>query len=270
MNLFKKLQSLRKKKIGLALGGGGAKGYSHIAFLQVLDELEIQPSMVAGTSIGALIGALYCSGTPADKLAELFPKPKITEYSALVDLSLFPKHGFVKGDKIIEYFKKKVGIENFAKLKIPLKVVATDFWKMEEKVFQTGNLGEAVRASISIPGIFEPIKINDHIYVDGGVTNPLPYDLLQKECDLVIAIDVTGHIDKNNQEIPSIFESIFTSFQIMQDSLIDAKLEAAKPDIFMQPKLENFNILDFHLLQDILESVKPDIEKFREKIKNLK
>jgi NTE family protein len=269
MNLFKKIHNLRKKKIGLALGGGGAKGYSHIAFLKVLDELKIKPNMVAGTSIGALIGALYCAGTPAEKLAELFPKPKISEYSALIDLSLFPKHGFVKGDKIIDYFQKKVGITTFSKLEIPLKVVATDFWKMEQEIFQTGNLGQAVRASISIPGIFEPVKINDKIYVDGGVTNPLPYDLLTQECDLVIAIDVTGHVNEDSQELPSVFESIFSSFQIMQDSLIDAKLETCKPDIFMRPELEGFNILDFHLMQEILESVQPDIAEFRNKLKDL-
>jgi NTE family protein len=263
------MQQLRKKKIGIALGGGGAKGFGHIAFLKVLDELEIKPTMVAGTSIGALIGALYCAGTPADKLAALFPKPKIKEYSALIDLPFFPHHGFVKGDKILDYFQKTVGIQDFSELKIPLKIAATDFWKMEEKIFQTGNLGKAVRASISIPGIFEPVKIGDKIYVDGGVTNPLPYDKLEKECDIVIAIDVTGQIDDESPKIPSVFESILASFQIMQGSLIDTKLETQKPDIFIRPQLEGFNILDFHLMQEILESVQTDVEKFREKLSKL-
>ena len=261
----------KKKSIGLALGGGGARGLAHIGFLKILDDLSIKPSMVAGTSIGAMIGALYCSGLTADQIEITLSDLNLLKWSKLLDISWLSRRGFIRGERIVSLFKTELKIERFEDLAIPLKVIATDFWKKQEIVFDSGYILEAVRASISIPGIFEPIKIENRIYIDGGAVNPLPYDHLLGACDFIIAIDVSGsnNDSEKNTSKPTIFDGLLSTYSIMEEAIINNKMKIYKPDIYIKPNLRNIELLDFHKKDEILKIINDDVLEFKDKLKKI-
>ncbi|MEW6516031.1 MAG: patatin-like phospholipase family protein [candidate division FCPU426 bacterium] len=255
-------------RIGLALGGGGAKGIAHIAFLKILDELGLRPGIIAGTSMGALIGALYAFGHSGKEIERIFTDLKLVDFINLTDLTLGAKYGLIRGDKIIKTLEKLVQKKSFEDLKIPLKVIATDFWSREEVILDHGSLTEAVRASISIPGIFEAVVTGGRVLIDGGVVNSLPYEILRGDCDLLIAINVLGEIAPGTGRVakPTLPEAILNTFQIMEIAGLARKLERSRPDIYLSPKLLNIQILDFHKVRPILASVTDDAARFREQM----
>ncbi len=258
----------KMKKIGVALGSGGAKGLAHIYFLKVFDEMGIRPSMISGTSMGALIGALYASGLSAGDIETLYSKMSRTEMTKLIDFSLTRKHGLVKGHKLMSWFENISSCKTFDDLKIPLKVVATDFWSRKAVVIEEGSLSDAVRASISIPGIFEPKQIGNTVLVDGGLSNPVPYDLLRDECDIIVAIDVLGSESERSEyhELPSIFECIVSSFQIMHASIEKNKEKGAAPHIHVRLSLPTVGILEFHRLSEVSKQVEEEVSRFRKEL----
>ena len=262
----------RKKKkqvsLGIALGGGGARGVAHIAFLKVLDELGIRPGMITGTSIGALIGALYASGMKAESIEERFRSIKFIDRIRLIDLYWGGKEGLIKGRRIHSLLDELTGGRTFGQLEIPLKVVATDFWNSSEVVIGEGPVSDAVRASISIAGVFEPFVIGRKVLIDGGSSNPLPYDILPHSCSIRAAIDVTGvkvPCD-DGVELPNIAECMIASFQVLQTSLIESKLRNSKPDLYIKPQLENIGTLDFSKADEILSATEKHAEDFRSEL----
>jgi len=255
------------KKIGLALGGGGARGLCHIEFCRALDDMGLQPSIISGTSIGSIIGGFYASGMSGAAMKALAGEIGLLDYGKMIDLSLRSHSGIVKGKRVAEFFEKHLPVKTFEELKIPLKVVATDFWKRQQVVFQSGKLIPAIRASISIPALFEPVKIDGIVMIDGGAINPLPYDIIRNECDLLIAIDVSGTtMPSKNHPLPTIFESIMNTFHIIESALIENKMKLLQPDVYIKPALENIQILDFHRQKEIMDSVKDDVAMFKEEL----
>lgn len=254
----------KELKIGLALGSGGAKGLSHIAFLKVLDEMGVKPAIISGTSIGALIGSFYAAGMVGKEIEKLFDDMDIRKMSGMVDISLFGGSGFLKGKKVENFLTSNLPVKKFSKLAIPLKVVSTDFWKREQVVFESGDLVTAVRASIAVPVVMEPMQLKGKILTDGGTVNPLPYDLIRDDCDILIAIDVSGEkVPEQHDPIPNMLENVFSTFQTMQASIVHCKMKISKPDILVQPKLANFQLMDFYRKDEIFEGVKEDVERFR-------
>jgi NTE family protein len=258
------------KKIGLALGGGGARGLCHIRFLQVMEKLNITPVIISGTSIGAIIGAFWAGGTSAEELLKLIENINFAKLTKLFDFSIFGGSGLIKGKAVVEFFEQNLKIKTFEELKIPLKIVATDFWNRKEVIIEKGDIVTAIRASSSIPGLFNPEERNGIILTDGGATNPLPYDLLCAECDAIIAIDVSGERSKNDKtKKPQMFESILDTFLIMERSIVENKMKNSKPDLYIKPKLENFELLDFHKHEEILKSVDKDVKTFETQLQEL-
>ena len=261
----------KRGKIGLALGGGGARGLAHVPMLEVLDELSIKPDYIAGTSIGAVIGVLYASGMSGLQIRDLIDRLTVSKdeswLSSLFDTS--EKHwwsliemelgrgGLVKSDAFISFLEKKVGATRFEQLKIPLKVVATDFWKREQIVFENGNLGHAIQASIAIPGLFSPVQHNGRVLVDGGLVNPVPYDLLFDDCELVIGIDVSSTGNPNTGIEPGYLDTLFDTMQIMQTSIIREKLKYRRPDIFIRPGIEDVRVHEFDRADEIYRLARP-------------
>ncbi|MGE4489295.1 MAG: patatin-like phospholipase family protein [Kiritimatiellales bacterium] len=254
-------------KIGLALGGGGARGLAHIHVLEVLDELGVRPHRIAGTSIGALLGALYASGLSGREIRDIIcawqpPRPEkrgglldrhdLRRWASLIDPS-FGRSGLLKGEKVIRFLAETIRCTTFEKLEIPLYVTAADFGDASEVVFKSGDLLSAVRASIAIPGVFTPVERNGRLLLDGGVVNPLPYNLLQKECDLVIAVDVGGVREVDEKHRPTFFDTIIGGFEIMEASMIRYRVAANPPDIYLQPALKRIGLMDFHKSEQILE-----------------
>ncbi len=265
MGLFNFLGS-KKTRLGITLGGGGARGFAHIAFLKVLDELHLRPAVISGTSMGALIGALYASGHNALGIERIFKELNWLDIVSLTDISwLHAQEGLVRGDKISQMLAKLTQNKKLEELSIPLKIVATDYWQQEEVVFTQGSVVEAVRASISLPGIFVPAVVNKRVMVDGGVVNSLPYEIIRQECDVLVAVDVLG--DKwqggDAQKRPGIFDTIFSTFQIMQAAGVETKLKLSKPDYYIRPAMKNIELLDFQQIDAILAAVQSDAAAFK-------
>lgn len=256
------------KSIGLALGGGGARGFCHIAFLKVFDELGIKPKIISGTSIGSIIGSFYAAGMSADAMEDMLESIGFKEITKMMDLNILQDTALFKGEGIEEFIEDNLPVNTFEECKIPLKIVATDYWRSEQVVFESGNLIEAIRASMSLPGVFRPVEHQGRILIDGGAVNPVPYDIIQNECDICIAIDVAGtRAPKKNHALPNMFETILSTFEIMQDSIVENMNRVDRPDIYLKPDLINVGVLEFYKFKQILKSVDKDVDAFRETLK---
>ena len=268
-----------EEKIGLALGGGGAKGISHVLVLEALEELEIKPSYVTGTSIGALIGAMYCAGMPTTEMREIFLEFSLKENESLKHIVTrkhifkwldfiapqFRGRGLIRVENLLSYLFESVHATRFSELEIPLQVVASDFWSRCQVILDKGALIPAIRASMSLPGLFEPVKIRNRILIDGGAVNPVPFDILPDDCDLTIAIDVIGERTVS-MSIPSLSEAVFNTYQIMQKSIIREKLELMPPDIYFEPNLVDIRVLEFYRAGEIFKLAHKPKEQLKRKI----
>jgi NTE family protein len=270
-------------RFGLALGGGGARGLAHVLMLEVLDELGVTPHRMSGTSIGAILGALYCAGHSAQEIKDLVEslirmenkelehalvKLKIFEWIELIDPEL-GKGGLINADHFMGFLHKAIRQSRFEELRIPLQVVATDYWSGEQVAFGSGELLPAVRASMALPGVFSPVEHDDRLLVDGGAVNPLPFDLLGNDCSAIIAIDVTGTLQTRTHVTPAFFDSIFRTFRVMGHAIIEEKLKRQPPDIYIKPDLRNLRTLDFEKYEEIYRQAAPAKEEFRRELDNL-
>ncbi|MBU0472890.1 MAG: patatin-like phospholipase family protein [Bacteroidetes bacterium] len=266
------------KKIGIALGAGGARGLAHIIILEVFEELGIKPHIISGSSIGAIVGAAYASGMTTKemkssveelilskdfKLMEFYKKYDVFKIIDMLGVSISTS-GFFKGDRFITYFKEKVKTYKFTDLEIPIKIVATEYWNKKEHHFTSGNLIDAVRASYALPALFTPMKIKDALYYDGGMVNPLPYDIIQKECDYIIAVDVSSKKGISSKDVPNALDSLFAAFQIMQNSILKEKLKSSKPNIMLEIDIKDVRMFEFNKVEAIWKEAK----KYKKILKN--
>ncbi len=269
-------------KIGLALGGGGAKGLAHITMLEVFDELNIRPHRIAGTSIGAVMGALYASGLKAKEIREGVQKMIISKgdsfkaalkkrdalkWLQFMDLE-FKGHAIFKGDRFIEFLFSAMEIPTFEALEIPLRIVATDFWASRQVVLESGELKPAVKASMGLPGVFTPVTIDNRVLIDGGSVNPVPHDLLL-DCDVVVAIDVMGTPKDEGKKMPNLFRAVLATFDIMQNSIIKEKLEKDPPAIYIKPEIRGIDLLDFYKANEVYAQAAPARAMLREQLQRL-
>lgn len=219
---------MKKPKIGVALGSGGAKGFAHIGVLKVFEEEGVPIDMMAGSSMGALACALYGVGHNWESMKKLAIAFNRLHY---LDLTV-PKTGLINGRKVTGLIKAITHQKRFEDCRLPIGIVATDLKTGERVVFKKGWLYEAVRASISIPGIFTPVKIGGKILVDGGVIDRVPATVVRDMgADIVIAVDVGGFTPK--QDIRTIFDVITLSIDIMQEQIV--KLQQSSANIVLKP-----------------------------------
>ena len=245
-------------RIALALGGGGARGLAHVVVLQALEELGLRPVALAGASIGALIGAAYAGGMPAQAIREYllatlgnrtqlmagFMRARVGKFSdllkggganpVLIDARICMK----------EFLPREVP-DTFADLKIPLQVVATDFHACKQVVFESGAVSPSVAASIAIPGLFRPVEYEGRVLIDGGAVNPLPYELLFDRAELVVAVDVTFGGRMRSRRMPTVLGAVFGAAQIMQGSITAQKLRQQPPHLLLRPDVRRFGVLQF-------------------------
>jgi len=257
MNPLKK----RKKKVGLALSGGAARGFAHIGVLDVLQKEGIPIDMIAGTSAGAIIGAVYASCRDSEIVKTHALSIDWKKMASLFDLS-FRMSGLLKGRKIEKSLAEYIGGDvHFSDLKIPFACVATDIDTGEEIVITTGSVPEALRATISVPGIFSVAKRGDRYLVDGGLTTPVPVDTVrQMGADFIIAVNVNPRVtDRIGQSTekrikarkePNIFhimmQSIYiTTYTVARNSLADA-------DIVIEPDLKGIGAADFQKASEMI------------------
>lgn len=266
--------------IGLALGSGGAGGLAHIAMLQVFDELELQPDRIAGTSIGAVIGGLYAAGLSAAEIRTIFEEFGGSSLDALSRLvqadSELPldqvvsfdlgSGGLLDSGGFLEFLAGKIDARTFDDLVIPLEVVATDYWSGESVVLRQGDLFTAIEASMAVPGLFSPVRQGEQLLIDGGSSRPLPFDLLKERHDLVIAIDVTGSRAPEESDQVELTDLLFSTFEIMQQSIIAARMDIGRPDIYIKPELDQIRMLHFNRIKTILSQAEPAAQNLRRQL----
>jgi NTE family protein len=271
------------KKIGLALGGGGAKGLAHVPMLEALDELGVRPHRIAGTSIGAVMGALYASGisgariregvrgmviSKGDSFREALKKRDALRWFEFLDVDL-RRGGLFKGDKFIEFLYSQMHAATFEELQIPLSVVATDFWTSEQVILESGDLLSAVKASMGLPGVFTPVKRDGRVLIDGGGVNPVPHDLLA-DCDITIAIDALGRMQPDAPEqIPNLARAVLATFDIMQNSIVLAKRQLHPPSVYIRPTIVGIDLLEFFKAEEIYDQAAAERDRLVAELKRL-
>jgi NTE family protein len=271
-------------KIGLALGGGGVRGFAHIPILETLDDLGIKPSIVAGTSMGAIIGALYVSGMSGKEIREHIYRHLILKDDTWRDIiakkgdllkwvtafsAEFPRGGFINPQGFFGHLFSEIKKRTFEELEVPLLVIATDYWSGEEIVFETGDLLPAIQASMAVPGVFAPVCIAGKVLVDGGVVNLVPYDHLLERAEFTIAVDVSKARNPGKYEIPGALESVLGVFNIMQASALAEKMKYRKPDIYVHPEIQGVRMLDFSKTEDVFLQAAPAVELLRKQLESM-
>jgi NTE family protein len=248
--------------------------------LEAFDELGLRPKIIAGTSIGAVIGAAYASGMAAreiraqmqeilsgrlDLMRDLFTARART--LPRVSRIFSPMNAVLSPQAVLEIIYPTRVARDFADLEIPIKIVATDFYALDARVFETGSLRQAVAASMALPAIFEPIVVDGRAYVDGGLVNPLPYDLVREGCDITVAIDVSGvPVPAPNRAHPTATESLFAASFIFERTIIREKLKTQQPDVLIQAGTSHFQLLDIWKIDDILAAAIPAKEDLKVKL----
>lgn len=255
----------REPRVGIALGAGGANGLAHILMLEALDELSVTPHRISGSSIGAVIGALYASGRTGTELRRLVERfilsPNEDWLHEMIDRDALRwidflelevgDGGLLSSQGFVSFLYESIECENFAELAIPLKVTAADLWERTEVVLDSGNLLRAIKASMALPGLFRPIEIGGRVLIDGGTINPVPYDLLLDDCDIVIGIDVIGERTRHPGESPAYFETVFNSVKVMQHAITSEKLRCRRPSIYLAPDIVDVRALEFYRAEEV-------------------
>lgn len=228
----------RLPRIGLALGGGAARGFAHIGVIQVLEEHGIRPDLVVGTSAGSLVAAMLASGKTGPEMAAL---AQGMDEGAITDWS-FPARGFIRGEALARYVRDITGNRAIEQMKLSLGIVATDLDSGEPVLFQRGDTGAAVRASSAVPAVFQPVRIGGREYVDGGLVSPVPVRFArQMGAEMVIAIDISSAPDGN--PTGDVMKMLLQTFAIMGRSINRFELKDA--DVVLRPALAGVSSADF-------------------------
>jgi NTE family protein len=237
--------NVQHPKIGLALGSGGARGFAHVGVLKALENADIKVDYIAGSSMGALVGAFYGAGHNPDslyKMATMFKRKYYLDYTV-------PKMGLISGNKIRQLVRVLTHGKQLENLVPPLSVVATDLLKGEKVVYQKGSIADAVRASISIPGIFVPFQIEDRLLVDGGVIDRVPVSVVKDMgAEVVIGVDISHY--NNEAKVSSLFDVFWQSIDIMQREMV--KHIELNVDILIRPMVEQFSPTTFTNVEEII------------------
>lgn len=240
------VEAKRIPAIGIALGGGFARGIAHIGVLKVLEEEGIPVRMVAGTSVGALIGAAYCSGLTIDELEAVADKVRFTNFARWT----LSRYGFANNDRMVSFLARTLKVQTFEELRIPLGVTATDFNTGEGAVFDSGSIIDPVRASCAYPGMFLPVEIRGRWLVDGMLSHPVPTHPLRKMgADRVLAVHLRGKWSGTSAP-RHLFDVIGQSFAIAQDMMSSVWRSAA--DIVIEPDVAGFDYDDFKRAGDLI------------------
>lgn len=270
----------KRPTIGLALGGGGARGLAHILMLEVFDEFGLKPAIIAGTSIGALFGAAYASGLSA-RLIRAHTEEVLAQRLGLARyllaarsepvqrlLNILPiRSSLLKPELLLDQMLPSKVARRFNQAAIPLKLVATDFYAQDQVVLSEGDLRSAIAASMALPALFSPVTREGRLLMDGGLVNPLPFDLLKGEADIVVAVDVSGaSLGRGDLSQPSALSALVSSTQILQRSIVREKLKSQQPDIYVDVEVDEFHVLEFHRFREVMTAAGQAKEQLRRQL----
>lgn len=270
------------KDFALALGGGGARGLAHVVVIESLDELGIKPVAIAGASIGAVIGAAYAAGLSGKEIRRYavdLAHDRAAVMSRLMrsraaGLNKLFGAGFgdatrLDGEKLCQQFLPEQLLGDFQSLQIPLLVVASDLYRRREVIFTEGSLKSALAASIALPTIIRPVVDGDRILVDGGATNPLPFDLLRGRAEVVVAVDISGPPVEDKRDVPNALECLYATVLVMAHSITAEKLKHSAPSIVIKPNVGSFRTLDFFRASAILRAAEAGKAEIKDQLRRL-
>lgn len=266
------------KSFALALGAGGARGLAHIAVIEALDQLGLRPTAIAGTSIGAMVGASYAAGLTGKAIrrhaldlafnrAEVIRRLMGARAVALSSVlsAPFSNPVLLDPDKFCAAFLPEGVPQDFSDLRIPLVLVAADLHERREVVFTSGPLRPAIAASMAIPGLVRPLELDGRVLVDGGAVDPLPFMQVRGQADIVVAVDCSGNHGERGK-IPGPWESVFATITVMSQAIVAEKLKQGPPDLVLRPNVGFFGMLDFLQASAILRVAEQMIPEIKAKL----
>ena len=290
-----------KPRIGLALGGGSARGWAHIGVIRELEKLGIVPDIVCGSSIGALVGGAYAS----NKLDPLEQWLRTLDWQETLTYFDFAFHGgLIEGKKLFDFFLQHLADAEITELPVTFSAVATNLETGKETWLKQGSLLDAIRASIALPGLFTPVYKDENWLIDGSLVNPMPVTLCRAHgADIIIAVDLTSGLigrylkqdkeenkpgfefmakllsfwetkinngkNNNRPETPSVFETMSSALTIVQNELTQSRLAIDPPNIVITPQLAEIGLLEFYRANEAIDAGKAAVQKISEEIKNL-
>ncbi len=284
----------RKPRVGLALGSGSARGWAHVGVIRALEQAGIRPDLVCGTSIGALVGAIYAAGE-LERFEQWLLGLGIADVLSFVDVGL--SGGMIKGERLMEFFRSKFVDRPLEDLPKPFAAVATALHTGREVWLREGSTIDAVRASIALPALFAPVIHEGRLLVDGGLVNPVPVSLARAMgADIVIAVDLSADIlgrhlreppepegaaaevsewrrilqenlgtllptrPDDGSKLPSMLDVLASSINIMQVHISRSRMAGEPPDVILAPRLAHLGLLDFHRAEVAIEEGKRAVE----------
>lgn len=255
----------KKDNLGIVFSGGGVRGLAHIGTIKVMEELGLSPNYVAGTSAGALVGALYAQGYTADEILEFFMETPVFSWRHFG----YKKPGLIDLEKMIPHFKKYFPTNSFADLKRKLMVVGTNLETSESIVFSEGEIIRPILASAALPVVFTPVKVNGALFADGGITNNFPVDLIQPYCENIIGVYVNPIGNVEQASLKSSFSVLQRAFQISSSHDSFPKFETCSV-LVMPDELSDYYVMDMRHLKKIYEigynAAYAQIESFKQLI----
>ncbi len=246
--------------------------------LEVLDEMGCKPCVISGTSIGAIIGALYASGLSGKDIKERIRRYSVSKIDTWRDVlkkrsdllqwvKAFEfergRGGLVRADRFLKFLFAEIHNTTFEDLNIPLTVIAADYWGAEEVILTTGKLLPAIKASMAVPGVFAPMLIAGRVLVDGGIVNLVPYDHIMDRCDVSIAVNVAKARTPGKRKVPGVLESILSTFEVMQAATLVGKMRRRQPDIYIHPEIRGVSTFDFGKAEAVFRQAEPAMDKLR-------
>jgi NTE family protein len=256
----------RPPRLGLALGGGAARGFAHIGVIQVLEEAGIRPDLVVGTSAGSLVAALYAHGRTGTELAAL---ALTMDEGAITDWA-FPSRGLIRGEALARYVREQTGGRPIEQMPMPLGIVATDLGSGAGVLFRRGDPGTAVRASSAVPAVFQPVRIGEREYVDGGLVSPVPVRYAREMgAEMVIGVDISTPPD--GAATDGTLRLLLQTFAIMGRSI--NRLELREADVVLRPPLLGVSSADFtarvRAIRAGRETAQAQLAEIRQKLQQL-
>ena len=248
---------MKRRRVALVLAGGGARGVAHIGAIEELERLGFEITSVAGTSMGALVGGFYAAGHLEAFKAWLCALDRYKVFG-LVDFALSTEC-LVKGDRVIRALAELVHDVRIEQMRIPFAAVAADLLTGREVVFDSGGLYDAIRASISIPSIFRPVRRDGMVLIDGGIVNPLPLNRVHRERgDLLVAVDVSAPFGGDPAQRAKIslnhYKLLSTSSQIMQQHIVELMCRLYRPDLLIEIPADSFGLFEFYRSGELVEA----------------
>lgn len=278
------MTSSSSSRFGVALGGGGVRGLAHVPVYETLQDLDLCPDALSGTSMGAIMGTMFASGLSGRETRSFVEKNFIPQGSGFRKLSAGPglmmkllhsvrpsgkKTALFNADRFLEWLLEQLGVTNFEDLDIPLTVVATDFYSGDPVVFESGPLFPALKASMAIPGVFLPLEWEGRVLVDGGLSHNLPYPQLSDQCDQVLAVDVTPTRETSEGEIPHLLDATLGMFDLLVENQTRMYMRTRSPTVYFRPKLTDVDVLAFDKIKEVFRQTDAELPRLREELQPL-